>query len=274
LATGTAAGAVATTSTRNGYGEPSAWSAAASGTPLLSEALTRDDAGRIVEADEVDGSGTVHRTYGYDDAGHLEDVHQDGDLVAHYAYDANGNRTSVTTAGGTRTAAYDDQDRLTGDGGVTFSYDKNGQLTRREDGSAVTTYAYNVFGALNGAELSDGRHVSYVLDGQNRRVGKRVDGDLVEGFLYGKALNPVAELNADGSVRSTFVYGADNTVPSLMVRGGTTYRLVSDERGSVRLVVDADTGAVAQRIDYDAFGRITLDSRSATAAASTTPTPG
>lgn len=45
-----------------------------------------------------------------------------------------------------------------------------------------------------------------------------------------------------------------------MIRGGTTYRFVTDVHGSVRLVVDTATGAVAQRIDYDAFGRITADS--------------
>jgi RHS repeat-associated protein len=44
-----------------------------------------------------------------------------------------------------------------------------------------------------------------------------------------------------------------------MLRGGKTYRIVSDERGSVRLVVDASTGAVAQRMGYDAWGSVTND---------------
>jgi len=44
-----------------------------------------------------------------------------------------------------------------------------------------------------------------------------------------------------------------------MTKGGATYRIVSDHLGSVRLVVNASTGAVAQRIDYDAFGVVTLD---------------
>lgn len=34
-----------------------------------------------------------------------------------------------------------------------------------------------------------------------------------------------------------------------MVRGGATYRIVSDDKGSVRLVVDVDTGIVAQAIE-------------------------
>jgi RHS repeat-associated protein len=43
-------------------------------------------------------------------------------------------------------------------------------------------------------------------------------------------------------------------VPEYMGKGGSTYRILTDHLGSVRLVVDASTGAVAQRIDYDAWG--------------------
>ena len=41
--------------------------------------------------------------------------------------------------------------------------------------------------------------------------------------------------------------------------GGVTYRIVTDNQGSVRLVVDSDTGEVAQRLDYDSFGRVLRD---------------
>ena len=44
-----------------------------------------------------------------------------------------------------------------------------------------------------------------------------------------------------------------------MVRGGTRYRLVSDDLGSVRAVVEADTGAVVQELDYDPYGRTLRD---------------
>jgi len=45
-----------------------------------------------------------------------------------------------------------------------------------------------------------------------------------------------------------------------VVKGGTTYRIVSDHLGSPRLVVDTATGAVAQRMDYDAWGNVLADS--------------
>ncbi|MCR5840083.1 MAG: RHS repeat-associated core domain-containing protein [Kiritimatiellae bacterium] len=40
---------------------------------------------------------------------------------------------------------------------------------------------------------------------------------------------------------------------------GVTYRIVTDNQGSVRLVVNAETGEVAQRLDYDSFGRVLRD---------------
>ncbi len=45
-----------------------------------------------------------------------------------------------------------------------------------------------------------------------------------------------------------------------MVKNGTTYRIVSDHLGSVRLVVDTTTGTIAQQMDYDAFGQVIQDS--------------
>ncbi len=42
-------------------------------------------------------------------------------------------------------------------------------------------------------------------------------------------------------------------------RNGVAYRIVTDNQGSVRLVVNAVTGDVAQRLDYDSFGRVLRD---------------
>jgi RHS repeat-associated protein len=44
-----------------------------------------------------------------------------------------------------------------------------------------------------------------------------------------------------------------------MVKGGITYRIISDHLGSPRLIVNAANGEVAHRLDYDEFGNITLD---------------
>jgi len=44
------------------------------------------------------------------------------------------------------------------------------------------------------------------------------------------------------------------------VKGGATYRIISDHLGSVRLITNASDNSIAQRIDYDEFGNIVADS--------------
>jgi len=81
----------------------------------------------------------------------------------------------------------------------------------------------------------------------------------VQGFLYKDQLEPVAELDGAGNVVARFVYASKGHVPDYMIKGGVTYRIISDHLGSVRLVVNATDGSIAQRIDYDEFGNITQD---------------
>ena len=56
-----------------------------------------------------------------------------------------------------------------------------------------------------------------------------------------------------------FIYADNAHVPAYMQKGGATYRIISDHLGSPRLVIDTATGDIAQRLDYDPWGRITLD---------------
>lgn len=44
----------------------------------------------------------------------------------------------------------------------------------------------------------------------------------------------------------------------MMVSGGVPFRLIVDHNESIRLVVNAQTGAIVQQIDYDEFGVATL----------------
>ncbi len=55
------------------------------------------------------------------------------------------------------------------------------------------------------------------------------------------------------------MYGTSSYTPDLVVRGGVVYRVVADHLGSIRMIVDATSGAVVQRMDYDAWGALTVD---------------
>ncbi|HSL82465.1 MAG TPA: RHS repeat-associated core domain-containing protein [Thermoanaerobaculia bacterium] len=256
---GATLGAVETSFSYDPFGDLETMAAAAGGGGLYSVVFERDLLGRIAAKTETLGGLTNRYDYHYDAAGRLERVERDGAAVEEYLYDDNGNRLTATYPWGERHGVYDDQDRLLAYGDATFTYTENGELLARTEAGATTGFEYDAFGALRRVELPSGDVLEYVIDGRNRRVGRKVNGALVEGFLYADALNPVAELDGNGAVAARFVYGTRANVPEYMVKAGTTYRLVSDHLGSVRLVVDAATGAVAQRLDYDSFGRAVLD---------------
>jgi RHS repeat-associated protein len=239
------------------YGAPASYTAGVGGATLYSFAVTRDPLGRVTSANETE-QGIAHAyAYEYDLRGRLRAATRDG-ARTEYRYDANGNRTLVSGAVGA-TATYDAQDRLLSFGGATYAHDGAGRRVRKTVGAAVTTYGYDGFGHLTDVALPDGRAIGYVLDAAGRRVGKRVDGALIAGDVYSASTWLVAELDGAGQMVSRFVYGARPHVPDLILRGGAVYRIVSDERGSVRLVVDAQTGAIAQELDYDAWGNVLTD---------------
>ena len=228
-------------------------------TALFDVLYTRDSLDRIVALEETVEGVTTVKAFTYDSVGRLDQVRVNGVLTSDYDYDANGNRTSLTTPGGTVTAAYDDQDRLLAYGGTSYSYTANGEMRLKVVGTDTTRYTYDVLGNLRQAQLPNGTIVDYVLDAQNRRVGKRVNGVLVERLLYQGQLAPIALLNGNGQVVSRFVYATRANVPDYIVRGDTVYRLLVDHVGSVRLVLNTATGAIAQALSYDEFGNIVSD---------------
>jgi RHS repeat-associated protein len=227
---------------------------------LFRAEYTRDRLGRITGLAEVVEGRPVTWGYVYDPAGRLESVTRDGAPHAAYEYDPNGNRVRTVSAGGVVPGSYDAQDRLLAYGDASYGYGAGGELAYRAVGADTTRYEYDVLGNLRSATLPGGTRIEYLVDAANRRIGKRVDGILRQGLLYGGRFTPVAELDGAGQVVSRFVYATHPHVPDYMEKDGRTYRLVHDHLGSVRLVVDAETGEVKQRLDYDPWGRVVHDS--------------
>jgi RHS repeat-associated protein len=244
----------------NEYGEPKSYTVAFGGSAVYDLTVERDSSGRIQTKTETIAGVTTTQFFGYDVAGRLTDVTVGGVLESHYDYDANGNRRARSGAAGSASGTYDEQDRIKTYGATTYTFSPNGVLKSKTTPGGPTTYTYDVRGNLRLVTLPSGTLVEYVIDGQSRRVGKKVAGMLVEGLLYGTGLGPLAELDSVGSTVATFVYATKPNVPDYIIKGGKTYRVVTDQVGSVRLVVDAASGTVAQRIDYDEFGIVTNDS--------------
>jgi RHS repeat-associated protein len=256
--TGTSIGILSDTVTYNTFGEQSNYSFLENGAIVFNEQYVRDDDGRISSRTETVNGTTTTISYGYDTTGRLDSVTSNGSQTS-YTYTTNSDRATKTSAAGTEIATYDDQDRLLTYHGASYTYTANGELSSKTDANGTTTYIYDALGNLQTVVLPNATRIDYVIDGRNRRVGKKVNGTLVKRWLYGDQLRIIAELDATGAVISQFVYGTHNNVPDYMLRGGNTYRIVTDHVGSARFLIEAGTAAAIEHIDYDEFGNVLAD---------------
>jgi RHS repeat-associated protein len=196
--------------------------------------------------------------YRYDALRRLDQVKIDGVVEEEFTYDANGNRLTYFKQGvGTVSATYDDQDRLLTYGTWVFTYTANGELETKTDTatSEEWLFQYDALGNLVSVGLPNGDLVEYLVDGMGRRVGKKKNGVLLKQWIYRDALKPVAELDGAGALVSEFVYGAKANVPEYVIRGGATYRVVSDHLGSPRRAVNvANSSDVPFSASYGSFG--------------------
>jgi len=257
--TGSSLGSVNDTFTYDGFAEPTNYNAKFNATTLYDVNYAYDKLGRITQKTENIGGVTTTYAYGYDATGRLTSVTLNGGPLAIYSYDSNDNRTVANFGGPPINGTYDAQDRLTQYGNNTYTYTANGELLSKTIAASTTQYGYDVMGNLRNVTLPNTTQIEYLIDGQNRRIGKKVNGTLMQSFLYQDQLEPVAELDGSNNIVSRFVYGSRANVPDYLIKAGVTYRIITDPVGSVRLVVDVATGAIAQRIDYDEFGVILND---------------
>ncbi|SFD53815.1 Ig-like domain-containing protein [Pseudoalteromonas denitrificans] len=233
-------------------------------TQLFSVDYTRDKLGRITQKVEVVANTTKTTEYEYGLGGRLTQVKTDGNITATYGFGKNGNRTHID---GVEVATFDTQDRITSFKGNRYTYNENGELQSKTNTviNELTNYSYDVLGNLLAVNIPDEGssenrvNIDYIVDGLNRRIGKKVNGVLIKGWLYQGQLNPVAELDASNNIVSRFVYADRVNIPSYMIKGGKTYRIIPDHLGSPRLVVNAETGEIAQALEYDVWGNITSD---------------
>ncbi len=257
LLTGTTLGSLSDSYIYNGFGEVTSYLAKFTTSDLFKTDFTRDKLGRITQKIETVGGSTNTFDYSYDLAGRLTEVKLNGSVQSSYGYDDNGNRTQLN---GLPIAIYDAQDRLLKYNNTTYDYTANGELKSKIEGTQTTSYNYDVLGNLRQVTLPSGTNIDYVIDGQGRRIGKKRNGILEQGFLHQDQLKPIAELDGNGAIVSRFVYAIGVNVPDFMIKGGATYRIIKDHLGSPRLVVDIASNTVVQSISYDVWGNVLSDS--------------
>jgi RHS repeat-associated protein len=148
--------------------------------------------------------------------------HTDRDLrVATFAYTAS-RLTAITHPGGDTTS---------------YAYDGSGRITSVTDPSgAVRTYAYDATGHESSV-TSRGRSTTSTWDADNLPATVVYpDGETVA--LTRDRFGRVTGTRVDGSLRTTYAYGADGSTTATDALGHTTTTWV-DDTGAVAKVVDA-----------------------------------
>src|SRR5262249_10893258 len=153
----------------NSFGELTSYSAAFSGANVFSSQYARDQVGRISQKIDTIGGVTDIYNYSYDVMGRLAEVGKNGNVTASYTYDANGNRLSGPMPS------------------FIYTYDNQDRLVSTTNPAALLT-------------LPVGRQIEYLVDGQNRRIAKKVNGNVVQKFIYAGFLNPIAVLDGNNNL--------------------------------------------------------------------------
>ena len=142
-------------------------------------------------------------------------------------------------------------------GTTAYQYNVDGFLTTKTAGADSSSYNYSSRGELLSVSLPDGRIIEYVHDPLGRRIAKKINGVIVEKYLWQGLTRLLAVYDGSDNLLMRFEY-ADGRMPVAMTKGSSTYYLTYDQIGSLRIVADA-SGNVVKRIEYDSFGNIISD---------------
>ena len=122
----------------------------------------------------------------------------------------------------------------------------------------MTNFNYDSLGNLV-AVYMPGKGVQYHVDPRNRRSVKIVNGNFLSRYVWEDQLRLIAELDQNNNVKARFVYAEGVNSPEYMVKDGRKFMFIKDQRGSVNLVVDSETGEVKQKMRYSDWGEVLED---------------
>lgn len=196
----------------------------------------------------VNASG--NHAYGYDLLNRLTTAAHTSQPAESYTYDVVGNRTASQSS-----AAYSYQpfNRLTATDAASYSYDNNGNLISKTDGTGTTTFTWSEENRLTQVSLPTGVTVNYKYDALGRRIQRTTSAGANERYVY-DGREVLLDLNADWTVQDTYLndLGIDNHLRQTSAATGMSYFL-ADHLGSTSGLADS-AGNLAEQISYDSFG--------------------
>jgi RHS repeat-associated protein len=229
-----------------------------SSTNLATYGLSYDAESRLTRLTTPEGSSD----YTYDSRGQLTATNHSYQTDEANTYDGNGNRTTTGYQTGSN-------NRLLSDGVFTYTYDNEGNRTRRTEIATgiVTDYTWDYRNRLTRVVTRSSatgpvtRQVDYVYDVNDNRTAKVVDLDgagagaaTTERYAYdGEHIALV--FNGSGTQTHRYLYGTQVDQVLAEERGTTLTWILADHQGTVRTLINS-AGVVQNQISYDSFGNI------------------
>jgi RHS repeat-associated protein len=207
------------------------------GQATINFGYTYDNVGNRLSLTDTNG---LHN-YSYDNVYRLVNSTNPSET---YSYDPVSNRNPLTNN-------YDGGNRLLDDDIYTYTYDLDGNMTKKvkKIGGETTTYTYNSEDQLIGVNSN----ITYKYDALGRRIEKNVGGTITRYIYDGEDI--IQELDGSNVVIAKYIHGPSIDEPILVEKSGQKYYYISDGLGSITAIVDQN-GNIAQSYRYDSFGNI------------------
>ncbi len=251
----------------NNFGEVRAYKAKYKSTEIYSYNLERDSLGRITKKTEVLNNVTTVYDYTYDSVGRLIQVNKNGSVSSTYVYDSNSNRIGGNIRGEATVALYNSQDRLYQYNDKVYGHYLTGERAYRSlavnpQPTSSIHYYWDPFGNLQRIANEEGGLIDYFVDPALRRSVKMTDGVVKQRYAYNPDGKIVGELDDGAKLVKAFVYGVKEHVPDYYLdKNGNKFRIITDNLGSIRMIVAAGSGRVVKIMEHDEFGRVLQDTR-------------
>lgn len=171
-------------------------------------------------------------TYGYDELNRLTSASGPFGTLS-YSYDQVGNRLSEVVNGTGTTYTYGPYNKLQSAGTTTYGYDNNGNTITKTQGSNSWSYSYDYENRLKQVNLNGQTVLAAAYDGDGRRT-ETVAGDTTVYHYLAGSWDPAYVKDLSTGVTTDLVFAGGFRVGK--VQAGVNYYYHLDLLGSVRLV--------------------------------------
>jgi RHS repeat-associated protein len=225
---------------------------------------TYDKVGNILEILLYDSFGEASTVYTYDN---LYQITSETGAATHaYSYDSHYNRRTKNG----KVHHLNPLHQLIDDGISIYSYDRNGNIKKKESEEHTSEYTYDALDRLI-TFIHDDQKITYCYDENNRRLSKTFYSlenknhwkeQKTVRYLY-QGQNEIGAVNKEGKIDELRILGlgkgAEIGATVALEINQKVYVPIHDHIGNVACLLDSATGTVVETYRYSSFGEELFD---------------